>query len=626
MAPRLLSGPDVLRIHLRSTAPLALLLASCTGMVGGPPAPPTGTTPRDGGATCDPVADAGTPPPLDEEPIPPERVLRRIHLVLHGRPPLPEDQDALAAATTDAEREAVIARAIDEGLDSPDFYTRMLDLGHHWMRNGSFSTGAQGDGYWGNMSTHLGRCGAETVHAGAWIMVPDSGSDRGTAWCDVADAPRREVEPWWAPGTSVVLVGDAALETREVVDAEGVTHDCGIALSGYYNMANARGCGCGPHAAWCYPGTGLVPNPLPGSQKRDMWDEPARLVAHLAWHDRPLSDLVLGNYSVGNNRVRAWYLRFGRQTGIEADRLDADTTWFRAEVGDRPRDPLHPEPADPEAWREFVVEELAPQLLSLSDRARSADPSRTLRWDPRAETGPAPGLPAAGVLTMAGTNSTFPRERPRAARFLEIFACRDFDPPPADQHFPPVSEDLATSGQCMHCHALMDPVAMAFRRWIFMGTYVPLPRLADLADLEVPQDLYVPARRYPNGRWFAAGADRWAQNWLPGTTMTPITEEDLARNTGALFLDTIPPEYTIFGEHPDGTMGPLAFAKVLVSSGEFDRCAVRRIYERVMGRPLDPAREGRYVDALARQFAADGRAVRALVRRLLESPEMRRGL
>ena len=108
--------------------------------------------------------------------------------------------------------------------------------------------------------------------------------------------------------------------------------------------------------------------------------------------------------------------------------------------------------------------------------------------------------------------------------------------------------------------------------------------------------------------------------------MTPITDEERDANLGAIFLDTIPPEYTIFGEHTDGTMGPLGFAKVLVSSGELDRCAARRIYERVIGRPLDPATEGRYIETLAAELAAGGRLVRPFVRHLLESSELRRGL
>ncbi len=611
----------MLRMSLLRPAALIAVLAS--GACSDQSTPPCVPAASDGGMST----EAAVRPPLSAG-----RVLRRIHLALHGRPPLDADEAALDAATSESAREALLARAIDDGLASPDFYERMLDFGHAWMRNGEYSVGAQGDAYWGNMSTHLAQCGAMTAHPGAWYKSGD-GSPRGTNSCldqdtmgNPATAPTLAVQPWWDPNTTVTLVGDAALTATEVVDAMGMHHDCGIADEGYFNMSNPDGCGCGPNAVWCYPGPGLnIGGETAGSQRRDIWDEPARLVAHLAWQDRPLSDIVLGNYTVANNRVRAWYLRFGRQTGLYNARLDANSTWFHAEAGSLPRDPLHTTPSDPEAWRDLVVEELAPQLLSLSNGVRSADPSRTFTWDPRTNDGPAPGLPASGVFTMQGPNSSFPRERPRAARFIEIFTCREFNPPPPEQHFPPVGPDLATTGPCMNCHVLMDPVAMAFRRWIFMGYYVPRSYLADLANLEVPNDLYVPARNYTYGNWFRAGAGRWQMNWLPNTTLTPVTPEQITHNIGALFTDTIPTSYTVLGQHTDGTMGPLAFAKVLVASGEFDRCAVRRLYERVMGRPLNPGTESRYIEALATRFAADNRQVRPFIRHLLAQPEFRRG-
>ncbi len=576
-----------------------------------------------------------TPEPTVEDvaPVSHRRLLRRVHLTLHGRPPLDEDVSALDDATSDAEREAVIEAAIADGLESPDFYDRMVDFGHWWLRNGAFVTGAQGDAYMGNMSAHLGRCADDTAHPGAYFLLASLvdevgiGERTGSQLCTEASPTTRTVEPWWAPGTSVVLLGEAASEASQGTTRGGDPVACGVAVEEYFNMQmQGAGCGCGPNAAWCYPGHGLhIGNDRPGTQRRDMWEEPARLVAHLAWHDRPLSDVVLGNYTVANNRVRAWYLRFGRQSGLPAAALDGNDTWFRPDVGGEPRDPRHPDAADPEAWRELVPEELAPQLLSLSGGVRSADPARTLAWNPVDDAGPAPGLPMAGVLTMPGPSSSFPRERPRAARFLEIFACRSFDPPPPDVHFPPVGEDIATSGQCMHCHTVMDPVAMTFRRWIFVGNYVPRPYLAGVGDLQIPTDLFEPSQRYPHRAWFGAGADRWRQNWTANTVMTPVSAETLAANPATLFYDTIPTDYTIFGEHPDGTMGPLAFAKVLVSSGELDRCAVRRIYERFVGRPLDPEREAGFIRALAARFAAGDRQVRPFVGELMRSPEYRRG-
>ena len=122
--------------------------------------------------------------------------------------------------------------------------------------------------------------------------------------------------------------------------------------------------------------------------------------------------------------------------------LDANTTWWRPDADNAPRDPLHPVPNDPQAWREFVVEDLEPFHLALTNgRERSGSMERTYRFDPRTTTAAPQGLPTAGVLTMMGAMSSFPRERVRAARFLEMFACQSFSPPPADVHFPPLEND-----------------------------------------------------------------------------------------------------------------------------------------------------------------------------------------
>ena len=88
----------------------------------------------------------------------------------------------------------------------------------------------------------------------------------------------------------------------------------------------------------------------------------------------------------------------------------------------------------------------------------------------------------------------------------------------------------------------------------------------------------------------------------------------------------MPQTYTLLGQHGDGTMGPLGFGKIVVRSGEFDRCVVRKMYAHFIGRDLDPAAEKLYIDKLAAQFAADGRKLRPFIRRLYEQGEFRRGL
>gem|GEM_PF-3884645 len=49
------------------------------------------------------------------------------------------------------------------------------------------------------------------------------------------------------------------------------------------------------------------------------------------------------------------------------------------------------------------------------------------------------------------------------------------------------------------------------------------------------------------------------------SSMGPLSQTELD-TPSTYFYDTIPKEYSIHGLHPDGTLGPLAYAKILVKS------------------------------------------------------------
>jgi hypothetical protein len=581
---------------------------------------------------CSPETPETVEPPNDR--MSDTRLLRRLVLGLTGTTPTLQQYEAMAAAATPEAREAMLRSTLDEALASPKFYERMLRFGHEWLAVGAYTTGAAGDAYQGDMSGHLFRCPTASTYPGAYYHVNEFGPSKDPArQCKDQDADGNpavpevnSVEPWWAPGTRVQVLGKAGSGVTQVVDSKGQPLDCGIASGGYYDPMLPTGCGCGPNLVWCAPLVGLnnKSNFDLGVQRRHPYEEPARLFAHLAWHDRPLSDLVLGNYSVGTNWLRALYVRFGRQMGSNA--LDANTTWWRPEVDTAPRDPLHPTPNDPQAWREFVVEELEPFHLALtSNRERSGGLERTYRFDPRTTTEAPKGLPTAGVLTMMGAMSSFPRERVRAARFLEMFACQSFSPPPADVHFPPFETDPAKGGTCLHCHQTLDPAAISFKRWDFTpfpSYYVPWPFIPGVGRNRITKEWL--SGQYPhNGN---SPGYRWRNAFLPNTVLTPVSPEQLAANPEAVLLDTMPETYTLLGQHGDGTMGPLGFGKLLVRSGEFDRCAARRLYAMFIGRELSPATEKHFIDKLAREFVARDRKLRPFLRYLFEQPELRRGL
>jgi hypothetical protein len=261
-----------------------------------------------------PLCPPKPPPMTPNDALASTRVLRRVSLALTGTTPSADKYEALISAPA-AQREGIVQKAIDDALASPTFYSRMVDFGHDWIPVGAYTTGAIGDAYQGDLSGHLFRCGAATAHPGALYHAGEYEPAASPKVCDDKDAAGvaiapvvNSIEPWWAPGTRVTVVGRAGTATAQVPDPAnpGKQLDCGIAGGGYYDPELPTGCGCGPNLAWCIPLIGLQGGSShdPNGHRRQPYEEPARLFAHLVWHDRPLSDLVTGNYSVANNMLR----------------------------------------------------------------------------------------------------------------------------------------------------------------------------------------------------------------------------------------------------------------------------------------------------------------------------------
>jgi hypothetical protein len=593
---------------------------------------PTGT-PTGPVGTAD-AASTAAPPKND--PLSPTRLLRRASLVLTGAPPSYEALQALEAIPDEAGRLAKVDQLIDQMLASKEFYREVVRFGFDWFQLGDYLEGGKSEGYlWrGDARAYIQECPAGTNHAGAfygsltdngrypnfgaipapWPICNDQKIVNGAIVNQAATV--RDVEPWWAPGKTVRVLGQLGSGNR----TDPKWGDCRRPFGGIYQVqfsdaVEDNTCSCGPNMVWCTPSDNNnrynADTLQPGSMARQAWEEPARLLGHIAWQDRPLSDLVLANYTVAPAGLQAMYVGQGRN--LEKHKaLDDDDSWWKPSKWVGPTDPDH-EVSDPLGWRQVVVEKINPILLSLSGGKPTADIERSYKFDPRTTMADPDGIPAAGILTMPISNSTFARERVRAARWLERLACRAFVPPSADAKFNEYAGDPARGGTCRHCHELMDPAAIHFKRMhpagpgynSFMG--IGPWHLEKMASYEAPRP-------------------RIDLSFLPDTVMTPVTKEQDKVNPNAKLIDFLPPDQTMFGQVSDGTIGPLGFAKMLVKSGEFDRCATQKVYERMLGHRLDPGVEKLYIDRLTADFVASGRTYRGLVRALVRSPEFRRGL
>jgi len=606
------TAPRGLARSARVPLTLGAVLALVACGKGGP-----GDTSTDAGSNC-----ATSPAAPLTDYLSPTRTLRRIALSLTGRAPLASEYQAILAATDDAARQAILDKAVDDALASPVFYDIMRDMGREWMALPAIANTADAPDYVGNQQTNIAPCPAGTPYAGALAVwdsyAPDMSPCGGKLIDGTTDAQIAQIEPWWAPGTKVTVIGYAANQSPTMT-AAGKTYDCGVSGVDSPNYPVSE-CGCGPNLAYCHLSTAVgyqnwqifqIDNPQ--GQRRLLWEEPARLIAHVAWNDRPFSDIILGDYSVGPVEVQVAYVRAGRRGG--ATQLDSDSSWWNPSGFTGVVDPAHAA-TDPWAWREFTVGSRDPFLLA----------DRDYKFDPRVEPRDSmKGVPSAGVLTTLGMLGADTRERVRAARMLEAFACDSFIPPPPGEKFSPYVNDPATGGPCQNCHTRIDPAAIHFKRFTKFGNDMNLDSggfmMPGIGGWTTPDAWTTGA--YPSDR---DPFLHWVQWFGAETKMTPVSQADATANPETRFIDYLPPDQTLLGQVSDGTVGPLGFAKMVVASGAFDKCAVRHLHERFGGRAINPATEAGYLDALVATFVAGGRQVRPFIKNLTHTDVFRRGL
>jgi hypothetical protein len=153
--------------------------------------------------------------PLTAAPkLSPTRALRRVWLTLRGREPsLAQYQAALDAADAGT-FDALLASEVDASLASADFEGQMLALGHDYLKVGDYKRGSTEGGlaahFKGSHAVRLDVCAAGTLHAGALgHFSGDVSLGDPSSLCDSSGAATAMIEPWWAPGTMVQVIGRA---------------------------------------------------------------------------------------------------------------------------------------------------------------------------------------------------------------------------------------------------------------------------------------------------------------------------------------------------------------------------------------------------------------------------------
>ena len=225
-----------------------------------------------------------------------------------------------------------------------------------------------------------------------------------------------EVEPYWAPGTTVRVCAFDAQENLTGTSPRGQPIQCDRAL--------APDCGCGPNLRWCQAistQVQTIPAILQSANEQLL-----RYMDGIVREGRPYTDVIVGKDIELNGPLVHW-LRYQVQTG--GGRLPAIS------------EQDHP----------------LPQLTF----------DQVDTWERVQRTGR-----HAGVLTMAGYLLKFQSNRGRANRFYNAFLCQHFE---ATSALPPATDachaepDLTQRCGCKDCHTALEPAAGYWGRWAEAG-------------------------------------------------------------------------------------------------------------------------------------------------------------
>ncbi len=323
---------------------------------------------------------------------------------------------------------------------------------------------------------------------------------------------------------------------------------------------------------------------------------------------------MLADYSVGPTELQAAYV-MQAIAGGDTSLLEDDSWWRPSTFAKAPVDPAH-QSGDPKAWREYTVSKRNTFFLA----------DRDYTFDPRKDKGMARGFPSAGMLTSLGFLDAYPRERLRAARAPRGAGVRAAPAAWQRREVQPLQDRSRSRGPMPRTATR----ASTPRPSISSAT----PRPACPSRVSAPSTTCPAPGRVGSGIRCGGRAHgptcgepfaQWNKWYRPGSRLTPATEAEADENPYALFLDFLPPDDTLLGQTSDGTIGPLGFAKMIVAAGAFDRCVVRRVHERIMGRDIDPTTESGYLDTLTGEFVSGGRLVRPFVKSLTQSIYFRKG-
>ncbi len=475
--------------------------------------------------------------------------LRALSLELRGYPPTPEEYAQLR------ELEDVPEEWVDQWLSSEDFAGRTVrwHKGLLWNNitreniiNPNMSLGRSSNIYWrtGTIATRLRGRNIPCLNEPA--TFDDSGAP---VMKQQADGTQREgyveVTPYWDTSTTVRV---CALDAQDRLISEGGTA-CGTRTT-----ILDFSCGCGPNLRWC--ATGETRRAILESMEQ----QTDRLIAKMVTEKQSYMELFTSQ-DLDFNGPLTHYWRYQTQV---------PSTVYN-----------NPNPVE--------VEQL-PEV----------DFSNQESWHTVHQ-----GPHYAGILTSPSFLLRFQTDRARATQFYTKFLCQPFQPPPngisTKEEAALESPDLQERDGCKYCHALLEPAASFWGRWV--------ERSAGYLD----QDNY-PAYNSSceecakTGKQCSDSCRRYYQLDTSHDSMTPFA----GYLSSYLWRDVKHMDYI--------EQGPALLARTGMTDGRLPGCIAQQSAEYYFGRALTEQETQELVPELALIFTRSNYSYHELIKAIVSSP------
>lgn len=357
-----------------------------------------------------------------------------------------------------------------------------------------------------------------------------------------------EVSPYYAPTTTIhVCAFDAETAERSPSGRECRTRDASA----------DPGCGCGASLMWC--DTNDVQLALVASFNQEL---ERRIAAHVA-ADEPYTGIFTSRRAFVNGPIAFYYQHLSRvynDVPLEPASLDVEHMPTLAYT-------------DRDTWMEVELPDVH-----------------------------------AGVLTSPLYLLRFQTNRARANRFFDAFLCQPFQPPagglPVADEVEAREPDLQRRAGCRYCHAILEPAAAHWGRWMMQGGG------------------YLAEGQYPVFRPECAECARGEESCGSVCTLNYTTRALYPEQEPYLGMlrayEFLRPEHEI-----NVAEGPTALVRDGLADGRFTECTVRRTTEWLLARDLGET-EVEWSSELASTFVGSDLRYRDVVRAIVTSDTYRR--